>query len=476
METLNIFIDKDLDTSASIFTTDDVEIETAHDYINKYSHTNPELAWSTVPEVGWKKLASVLNIDIEITGGKARRAIDKAAEILAGGKKLPSIATAVPTQKSQADIVAKAEEIKQEISNEAAKALKRQEFLERAMKNVKAAAPVEEPAKPETLGETIVRELELEPATSKTVEPAPVKHPAGTVRTRAIEASKDLTPVKEEPVQNVDKMAQLGTLFSEILGINNRPQADTAQMEEIAMTAASKMGQQVIEKVTEALNIFSQKINEQLGSAKSVVEVKKPDFEAVKVGHTHKMFEEVLTATAAGIPLYLVGVSGSGKTHACKQVAEGLELNLSTLCNPTKEDIKGVIEEYVYSANILIIDNLTDLSVLDYLNSALAKMDIHSEFAIIITSRIMPTDPGAFVVVEFGIDEALELAIAPNDKFTKFVQKARKEVGNAITPNASINGGKLINAGWKMEAVINSVLKAGLPDDLKIKIDVYPKK
>jgi cobaltochelatase CobS len=57
-----------------------------------------------------------------------------------------------------------------------------------------------------------------------------------------------------------------------------------------------------------------------------------------------------------------------------------------------------------------------------------------------------------FTVFEVDYDEALELAIAGNDDWTRYVQKVRKAVEREkvraiVSPRASISGAKLLAVG-----------------------------
>jgi hypothetical protein len=66
-------------------------------------------------------------------------------------------------------------------------------------------------------------------------------------------------------------------------------------------------------------------------------------------------------------------------------------------------------------------------------------------------------------MIDFKIDEVLEMNVSPNKEFTKIVQKLRerarrKGMSIIISPRASINGGKLINAGFTTEEALNMAI------------------
>lgn len=491
--------------TASIFHTRPFDLAT--EYVAEYRSTDPSLDWDSVDGKGWLQLTKILEIDIEaMGGGKVRRAIDNAFHYINNSKKdLQAISTVVDSTVTNADVLAKVEEQKAEIAKEqenknaleAAREKKRLELLENAKKNqgvkVPAPAPKVEP----------VKVLEV---------PAPVA-----------------------PVNEGSDEAQLLALLGKLAGKNNKVEINEESVKQIAegaiMEAAELIKGDITEAVGHALNNLSDSFNERLQSeitplldgikkelsqvATKTVSVVRPDLAPVNVGKTHFLFEKVLKAVNARVHLYLVGPAGSGKTHLCEQVAEGLGLEfraLSVCAQSSKTDLLGYQNitngEYITTGfreayekgGVYCLDEIDNgnANVISVLNSALANgkcafpdgmVKMHEDFVLIACAntfglgadrtyvgrnQLDAATLDRFAMIEFPYDEALELEIAPNKAFTVFVQGVRKELEKervVISPRASIKGGKLLAAGWNIEDVIDSVLRAGLPTGLKGRID-----
>ena len=75
-----------------------------------------------------------------------------------------------------------------------------------------------------------------------------------------------------------------------------------------------------------------------------------------------------------------------------------------------------------------------------------------------------------FVMLDWDTDEALELAIAGNTAWTRYVQAVRAAVKAAgikhlVTPRASIRGNELLKIGVSVDTVVRGVVRKGLSDD-----------
>ena len=73
-------------------------------------------------------------------------------------------------------------------------------------------------------------------------------------------------------------------------------------------------------------------------------------------------------------------------------------------------------------------------------------------------------------IIDVDYDENLELAITPNENFTKVVQMLRHakdsmKIRHIISPRASISGGGAINDGVNFNEVINEYVLSGLDKD-----------
>jgi MoxR-like ATPase len=72
-----------------------------------------------------------------------------------------------------------------------------------------------------------------------------------------------------------------------------------------------------------------------------------------------------------------------------------------------------------------------------------------------------------FAFISMDYDEKLELAISPNDEWTRHVQAFRRAVRElkiraVVSPRASIKGGKLLSAGLKWDRVEEMLLLRGM--------------
>jgi len=76
-------------------------------------------------------------------------------------------------------------------------------------------------------------------------------------------------------------------------------------------------------------------------------------------------------------------------------------------------------------------------------------------------------DRFSFIAMDY--DERLELAISPDDEWTRHVQAFRRtvrelEIRAVVSPRASIKGGKLLSAGLKWDRVEQMLLLRGMSD------------
>jgi cobaltochelatase CobS len=81
-----------------------------------------------------------------------------------------------------------------------------------------------------------------------------------------------------------------------------------------------------------------------------------------------------------------------------------------------------------------------------------------------------------FTVFEVDYDEKLELAIAGNDDWTRYVQNVRKAVEREkiraiVSPRASISGAKLLAAGLPMAAVAEATIWKGMDEAQRNRVE-----
>ena len=217
--------------------------------------------------------------------------------------------------------------------------------------------------------------------------------------------------------------------------------------------------------------------------------------------HRHAVFADVLAALSVRENVYLVGPAGSGKTTIAAQAAESLELPFySTGAVGMAYQLQGFInaegkymETDLYRAytggGVFLFDEIDASSAQALLAfNAIAANDLaafpcgtvkrHPDFVIVAAANTFGAGADAqyvgrsqldaatldrFSFVPMDYDEKLELAISPNDAWTRHVQAFRRaardlKLRHVVSPRASIKGGKLLSAGLAWDRVEQLVL------------------
>jgi cobaltochelatase CobS len=284
-----------------------------------------------------------------------------------------------------------------------------------------------------------------------------------------------------KPIKLTKKPANDATELLKQLGQFMQPQAatiDEAQVLKIVNEVISKQEPKIIEVRSEKGNI---KIE----------------------GFIHNQFESILQAASASLHIWLTGTAGAGKTQVCEQVSKALNLPFYavSVCAQTTEskllgynDANGNFSSTIFfeaykNGGIFLLDEIDNgnANVLSVLNAALANgvcsfacgmVQKHKDFICIAAANTIGTGGNIqyvgrnridaatldrFIMIDFKIDEVLEMNISPNKEFTKIVQELRKKASKKgmsiiISPRASINGGKLINVGFTNEEALNMAI------------------
>ncbi len=232
-------------------------------------------------------------------------------------------------------------------------------------------------------------------------------------------------------------------------------------------------------------------------------------------GIVHKNFEKLLKMSSARdqngnrLNIWLYGPAGTGKTTSAHKIADALALPFyANGALSTSYELMGFVdaggtyhrtvfrEAFEHGGVYLFdeIDSSTPVAIQAF-NAALANgmcafpdgmIKRHPDCVVIAGgntagdgatsdySTRVKLDRAAkdrWTFQDWPIDEDLELAVTPNQEWTKIVQAMRKRAherelrGHLITPRASFYGAALLAAGLSLDDVKNSVLRKGLSED-----------
>jgi len=232
----------------------------------------------------------------------------------------------------------------------------------------------------------------------------------------------------------------------------------------------------------------------------------------------HHTFDKLLKYVSTRTNSYLVGPAGSGKTKAAFEVAKALDISFYSMSvgpMTTQTQIMGYMDavgKYVPSifrkayqeGGIFLFDEIdsANSSVFTCINQATSSdicsfpdgMTIrHKDFICLAAANTYGRGAdriyvgrnqldGAtldrFSIIEWEIDEKLELRISSNNNWTKKVQKIRKiilqeKIRHLVSPRASIIGGQLLAIGIPESEVEESVIWKGLDKEQIKKIKAF---
>ena len=235
-------------------------------------------------------------------------------------------------------------------------------------------------------------------------------------------------------------------------------------------------------------------------------------------GLRHSSFSELIKVASLRLPVLLVGMAGTGKTHASEQVAEALGLKYYTMsvgAQTSKSDIMGFIHanggyvrtlfrEAYENGGVFLMDEIDagNANVLIQVNAALsngacafpdAMIKKHKDFVFIASANTYGTGMNRqyvgrnqldaatldrFTIIDWNVDARLEEQLAVGEfgiTWFKTVQKVRDHVAKhniraLVTPRATLKGSSLLQNGFHVRDVIPMVLLSSVPDDKKEEI------
>ena len=298
------------------------------------------------------------------------------------------------------------------------------------------------------------------------------------------------------------------------------PAIDMAALIEAARGAGAGAGEAAaIDRLNEALGDIEAKLADMALQAARQVQpvnliVTLPENVVADLGVVHFRTELLIRALSYGSNVYLYGPAGSGKTTAGQKAAEAFKLQfyftgkidseylLLGFKDARGETVRTPFREAYEHGGLFLFDEIdrSDPGAFTALNAALANkmcsfpdgiVQMHKAFKCIAAgnTRMSGADEtysagqqqdGAsvdrFVFIDWPYDERLETAISPNKEWCDYVQRARKAcadrgISHLITPRASIEGGKWINAGETWGETAAACLWKGLHPDTIAQIE-----
>ena len=252
--------------------------------------------------------------------------------------------------------------------------------------------------------------------------------------------------------------------------------------------------------------------------ANQKLEIKVGDKVSVLEGLKHKQLEQLITYSAMRLNPLLVGMAGTGKTHAGEQTAKALGLNfyaMSVGAQTSKSDIIGYMDasgNYVRThfrdayenGGVFLMDEIDagNSNVLIQINSALSNglcafpdkmVARHEDFVFIASANTFGNGANRqyvgrnqldaatldrFALIEWYIDDELEsnLAVGLNGKAWYMAVRAcrdyvaEKNIRALISPRATQKGSKLLDVGQDLNEVIGATLLGSVPDDKKVDV------
>lgn len=239
-------------------------------------------------------------------------------------------------------------------------------------------------------------------------------------------------------------------------------------------------------------------------------------------GLNHAMFGLLLQTCSARLPdgnrmnVWLRGPAGSGKTTAAANVAKALglqfafngaldsEYKLKGFIDATGKCVMTPFRKVWTEGGVYLFDEIDaslPSAVLSF-NAALANANCdfpdaniprHKDCIVIAAANTFGGGATAdyvgrakqdaafldrFVQLDWSIDEALETALTANDKWSSYVQNARKRVaerglkGIIISPRASLFGASMLASGVPAKSVIEMAIYKGMTPDQRKTLDL----
>jgi cobaltochelatase CobS len=245
------------------------------------------------------------------------------------------------------------------------------------------------------------------------------------------------------------------------------------------------------------------------------VTIEAPDMPDVDMGLQHEALPKLINLVRCGLNVWMAGPAGSGKTYAGEAVAKAFgreffcqSVNIQTtksdllgFTTATGETVRTAFREAYENGGVFLLDEVDagNANVLTVLNAALSNgqclfpdgmVKKHDDFIMIAagntwgrgaTSQYVGRNPideatrSRFAFLPFDYDEALEKQLTGNDEWFDRVKAIREVVFSngekvVVSPRASINGAKMLAAGFTREECEDTLIFQGCNTEVKARI------
>jgi len=344
-------------------------------------------------------------------------------------------------------------------------------------------------------------------------------------------AGRDFTPLnlnREEAGKLIDKLTRARQQFGDEAAMKAGASVfakmvegkgtDEAKGADVTQQRAPQAGSDLASMVFETVRARRDELLEGIelgGVQRKVLRIERPDMSHVDVEGQHETFEDLLLVVSQRDHVMLVGPAGTGKTSGAKSVAQALGLRWSYWAsNPrvTASALMGFMDangQYVRTqfreayehGGVFILDEVDNAApdLLTALNGAIENgtasfpdglVERHPDFVVVATANTYGKGAdriysgrqqldGAtldrFIVLTWGYDETLERSLAPDDRWTDYVQAVRavveaQAIREVVSMRASIKGGRYLALGWDWGKVEETILFRGWNKDSLSKV------
>lgn len=286
-----------------------------------------------------------------------------------------------------------------------------------------------------------------------------------------------------------------------------------AVADELEVKVTENIERKLVAKVDDQVTKMQNKLDEAITGADLHVKIADKPTKSIS-GAKHETLPQLIKIAANRLPVLLVGMAGTGKTHAAEQVAEALDLDfyaMSVGAQTSKSDLMGFIHaggQYVPSmfrkafenGGVFLLDEIDagNSNVLVQLNAALSNgycafpdrmVAKHEDFVFMASAntygqgasrqyvgrnQLDAATLDRFVILDWNIDEKLEKSLAGSDassvKWLAAVRRVRKYVEAEgiralVSPRATIKGAAMLQAGLTFEQTLSAAILGGVSVD-----------